>query len=66
MFAFDCETSKLRTLVKPRNKDRGYPDGADYFELSAIKGSSLEYLYYPDVDELPSRGQLRKKLIRLK
>ena len=65
LFSFDCRTSNTRTLAKAQHKDAGYPDGSDYFELSTVKGATIEYLYFPDVDKLTHHDQLQKKQIEL-
>jgi hypothetical protein len=63
---FDCSSRQLKVLVSPRTKDKGYPNGADYFELTALRDGVVEYLYFPDVDDLSSRDLLKAQSLKLK
>jgi len=49
IYRYDCLSQQLKQLVRPRTINKGYPDGADYFELQDARGETL-YLYYsPDI-----------------
>jgi hypothetical protein len=39
-----------KTLVSAKNISKGYPAGADYFELEKYDNGVVSYLYLPDVD----------------
>jgi len=50
IFIFDCIAKKTRRIVAPRHLDAAYPDGADYFELHALRNGQIEFYYAPNVD----------------
>jgi len=51
IFLFDCIKKARTRLVAPRNMNRAYPDGTDYFELSKAASNELFFYYVPDVDK---------------
>ena len=58
LFALDCRTAHSRTIVAAVTKDKGYPDGADYFELVSVDQKKQEacFNYSPDVDSPDFEG----------
>lgn len=52
LFELDCPSGLSRTVVSPTVRDKGYPDGADYFELVSVDPKLQEACFYysPDVD----------------
>jgi len=52
LFELDCRSAHTRTIVAAVTKDKGYPDGADYFELTSVdpKKQQACFYYSPDVD----------------
>lgn len=53
LFLLDCNSMQSKRVIGPRSIGAAYPDGADYFELTGISGSSgkmVFYYYGPDVD----------------
>jgi hypothetical protein len=57
LFLLDCRSMQTKRVIGPRSIGVSYPDGADYFELTGISGSSGKiYFYYsPDVDRTDFR-----------
>lgn len=66
VFKFNCKSGITSVIVKPRTFDRGYPKGADYFELRGVRDADkLIYFYYlPHVDG-PGIEQLREEVKHL-
>jgi hypothetical protein len=53
VFLARCSSrSAITILVAPKNIDKAYPHGADYFELLSINGNHVEYFYGEDVDTI--------------
>jgi len=53
IYVLDCADNRIRQIVGPKTRDRGYPDGADYFELKdLVGGRTLRFYYAPDVDRM--------------
>jgi len=52
IFIFDCIAKKTRRIAAPRHLDAAYPDGADYFELHALRNAQIEFYYAPNVDTI--------------
>lgn len=53
LYSFSCSKGTERRLVGPRTIVKAYPDGADYFELSAVlpgRSPTVRLYYAPDVD----------------
>ena len=52
LFELDCQSTHSRAVVAAVTKDKGYPDGADYFELVSVdpKKQQACFFYSPDVD----------------
>jgi len=53
LFILDCNSMQTKRIIGPRSISAAYPDGADYFELTGISGSSNKtvfFYYSPDVD----------------
>lgn len=53
LYLLALEHGKSELLEAPKNKNRFYPDGADYFELvnTDSKNKTVQYYYTPDVDK---------------
>ncbi|NOS81043.1 MAG: hypothetical protein HOP32_05610 [Nitrospira sp.] len=45
IYRYDCLAKQVKQLVRPRTINKGYPDGADYFELQDVQGDTV-YVYY--------------------
>ncbi|NJD87715.1 MAG: hypothetical protein FIB05_06860 [Betaproteobacteria bacterium] len=50
IYLWNCEDNSLRVLVPATNKNRAWPDGADFFRLLRVENGVLEYEHAPDVD----------------
>jgi hypothetical protein len=52
LFELDCPSGRSTTVVPPAVRDKGYPDGADYFELVSVDPRMQKacFYYFPDVD----------------
>jgi hypothetical protein len=54
VYAYSCESNRVKRIVTARNVNKAYPDGADYFELRNISNTTpiVVFFYYaPDVDK---------------
>lgn len=65
----DCSSGKKTTVVAPKNKDKGYPDGSDFFRIKEVKVNpktktyTVRYYYAPDVDKQDfKKFELKKNL----
>lgn len=50
VYVYDCVEHKSKRIVAPKNISTVYADGADYFELYQVDGSTIFFYYAPDVD----------------
>ena len=48
----DCKSGKSSLIIKAKNKIYGYSNGADYFELESVNGSTIFFYYFPDIDKV--------------
>ena len=66
IFELDCQSGHHRTVVPPVTKNKGYPDGADYFELVSVdpKMQQACFYYSPDVDRADFSSLRTPKHIR--
>lgn len=46
LFQLDCRSGQPRTIVSPAVVDKGYPDGADYFELVSVDPVKRQACFY--------------------
>lgn len=64
IYKYDCKDHVSKIIVKPENRNKYYPDGSDYFELSRItlmcNKLIINYFYVRDVDS-PEFNSLRTK-----
>src|SRR5450631_1152105 len=53
IFLVTCsDKPQVKMLVGPKNIDKAYPQGSDYFELRSITGNQVQYYYGDDVDKI--------------
>lgn len=55
VYVYSCESNQIKRIVAPRNFDKAYPKGSDYFELQSIsRGSRITAFFYyaADVDKI--------------
>lgn len=55
IFVFDCIAGRTTQLVAPKNFDKAYPNGTDFFELSGISSDTdhkIIFFYAPEVDSI--------------
>ncbi len=54
IFTYDCHSRQKQQLVAPKTINKGYPHGADYFDLSGVSGDKgkrvVEFYRVDDVD----------------
>lgn len=50
IFIFDCRKMKTKRILGPKTFYKGYPDGADHFELKEFSEGTIYFYYSPDVD----------------
>ena len=50
VFKYNCATRKITVLARPVTIDKGFPHGADYFELHSVENKRICYYYSMDVD----------------
>ncbi len=51
IFSFDCGARTRTRIVAPKTINRAFPEGADYFELTAALADRLFFYFAPDVDK---------------
>jgi hypothetical protein len=66
LFELDCRSGYSKTIVPPATRDKGYPDGADYFELVSVDPKIQQACFYysadvdsPDLDNFRVPEHLR-------
>jgi hypothetical protein len=53
IFLVTCsDKPQVKMLVGPKNINKAYPQGSDYFELRSITGDQVQYYYGGDVDTI--------------
>jgi hypothetical protein len=53
IFLVTCSNDpQVKMLVGPKNIDKAYPKGSDYFELRSITENRVQYYYGNDVDKI--------------
>jgi hypothetical protein len=53
VFLVTCsDEPQVKMLIGPKNIDKAYPKGSDYFELRSISGNRVQYYYGNDVDKI--------------
>lgn len=69
----DCSSYKRTQLVAPKNIDKFYPDGTDFFRLRDVKKDketgtyTIRYFYAPDVDRQDFKNlEIKKNLKSVK
>jgi len=50
IFIFDCRKMKTKRILGPKTFYKGYPDGADFFELKEFSEGKIYFYYSPDVN----------------
>lgn len=53
VYVFNCQSMSNKKVLGPKNTDKSYPKGSDYFELQGVSMGPdvIIYFYYaPDVD----------------
>jgi len=53
VFLFNCVTKQISRIIAPKTVNKGYPSGADYFELQGFSKNDEQKFYFfyaPDVD----------------
>lgn len=51
VYMYNCKSSQSSQIRGAKNKDKGYPLGADYFELESVSGNNIFFYYLPDIDK---------------
>lgn len=64
IFILNCKSGNVAQIVKPKNIDKSYPYGADYFELSKIEKGKVFFYYSANVDQTDFNSFRSKKNLR--
>jgi hypothetical protein len=52
VYLYDCLSKHIKRIASPKTKNKGYPNGADYYELQDWRESLIRFYYAPDVDSI--------------
>ncbi len=50
IFLFNCDLMQTKQILGAKTIKKGYPSGADYFELQGFSSNKIYFYYSPDVD----------------
>lgn len=66
----ECSSDKRIQLVAPKNMDKSYPDGTDFFRLKDVtknkksRSYTVRYFYAPDIDSKDFKNLESKKNLK--